>query len=163
MRDPLTGLFNRRYLMEALDLELPRARRANAPIVVAVVDVDHFKSVNDELGHEAGDRVLTQVAAALAAQVREEDIVCRYGGEEFVVVLPGTTLDVARDRADRWRDELRSMALPEGLGGRTITISVGLSSFPTDATTGEGLVRAADEAMYAAKRLGRDRVEQANA
>lgn len=162
VRDPLTGVFNRRYLMETLDRELPRARRSNSPLVVAVVDVDHFKSVNDELGHEAGDRVLAQVAKCLAAGVRDEDVVCRYGGEEFVVVLPGATLDVARERADRWRDELRSMPLPEGLDGRAITISVGLSSFPPDGATGEELIRAADDAMYAAKRLGRDRVEAAN-
>jgi diguanylate cyclase (GGDEF)-like protein len=113
------------------------------------------------LGQEAGDQVLAQVAEVLAGQVRNEDVVCRYGGEEFVVVLPGTTVEVARERADRWRHELRSMRLPDALAGRPITISVGLSSFPSHATTGEGLVRAADEAMYAAKRLGRDRVELA--
>jgi diguanylate cyclase (GGDEF)-like protein len=159
VRDPLTGVFNRRYLMESLDRELPRARRTGSPLVVAVLDVDHFKPVNDALGHEAGDQVLAQVAGVLVGNVRDEDVVCRYGGEEFVVVLPGTTVEVATQRARRWQDELRSLVLPEDLSDRVITVSVGLASAPDHGSTGEALVRAADEAMYEAKRRGRDRIE----
>jgi diguanylate cyclase (GGDEF)-like protein len=162
VRDPLTGVFNRRYLIETLEQEIHRAQRSGAPLTVAVVDVDHFKSINDLLGHDAGDRVLTKVAQTLASNVRDEDVVCRYGGEEFVVVLPGTTLEVASERAARWQSELRSMILPDALEGRPITISVGLASAPAQDTSGEELVRLADEAMYVAKRRGRDRVERAD-
>jgi diguanylate cyclase (GGDEF)-like protein len=159
VRDPLTGVFNRRYLMETLAREIPRARRAHAPLTVAVIDVDHFKGINDLLGHEAGDRVLAQVAEVLATHVRDEDVVCRYGGEEFVVVLPGTELEVACERAERWRADLRAMVLPHALEGRAVTISVGLASAPEHGSTGDALVRAADQAMYTAKHLGRDRIE----
>ena len=156
VRDPLTGLFNRRYLMETLNREVLRCQRDGHPLAVALIDVDHFKAVNDALGHEAGDRILVAVGGYLLSQVRQDDAACRYGGEEFVVVLPNTTLDVAMRRAEEWRLAMRQ--IPPVGDDRPITISVGVAAAPVHGRSGEAVVRAADEAMYEAKALGRDRV-----
>ncbi|QGG96580.1 GGDEF domain-containing protein [Actinomarinicola tropica] len=156
VRDPLTGLFNRRYLLESLAGELSRCQRDDVPLALVLVDVDHFKVVNDTLGHEAGDGILIAIAELLRHRIREGDVACRYGGEEFVVVLPGTTLDVAAERADRWRKDLIGAVSPDGVD--PVTISVGVAAAPGHGTTPRDLVRAADQAMYAAKAAGRDRV-----
>lgn len=161
VRDPLTGVFNRRYLMETLDRELPRSRREGVPLAVAVIDVDHFKVINDRLGHDAGDRVLVGVAEVLDTHVRDEDVVCRYGGEEFVVVLPGSTIEVARRRAERWQAGLAALPLPASMADRPVTISVGLAAAGASTGTAEQVVRAADQAMYRAKHRGRNRIEVA--
>ncbi|MDZ7679209.1 MAG: sensor domain-containing diguanylate cyclase [Acidimicrobiales bacterium] len=161
VRDPLTGLFNRRYLGETLRREARRCTRSGESISLAIVDVDHFKSVNDALGHEAGDRVLGEVALLLTGQVRDEDAVCRYGGDEFVVLLPGVPPEVARQRAEVWREAVSALELSNALGGRGITISVGVAAMPDHAETDEDLIRRADAAMYEAKRAGRDRVVEA--
>ena len=155
VRDPLTGLFNRRYLMETLDREVVRCQRDGQPLSVALVDVDHFKAVNDTLGHDAGDRVLVAVGGYLLSQVREGDVACRYGGEEFVVVLPGTSLDVATRRAEEWRAAMRQIA---PVDGEQITISVGVAAAPAHGHTGELVIQKADAAMYEAKANGRDQV-----
>lgn len=158
VRDPLTGLFNRRYLMETLEREVTNSRRHGKPLAVALIDIDHFKAINDRHGHDMGDQVLVMVAKQLGAQVREGDVVCRYGGEEFVVLLPDTTADVAEQRAAGWRQALVAHQQAEPLGCDPITMSVGVASLPAHGDTGEGVIAAADAAMYQAKRHGRDQV-----
>jgi len=159
IRDPLTGLFNRRYLEEYLAMEISRSRRKGAKLSLAVIDIDHFKKYNDSFGHEAGDAVLRELGQFLSRSVRNGDAACRYGGEEFIVAMWDTTLDEARLRAERLREEVKG--LPVQLGGRAlapISLSVGVAAFPEHAEDAEGLVRAADRALYSAKFSGRDRV-----
>lgn len=158
-RDPLTGLFNRRYMEESLSRELQRATRSGSPLAVAMIDVDHFKRFNDTFGHAAGDIALREVANLLKSKVRPTDVVCRYGGEEFVVISPEITLDVARQRLDRLREELKRLSIKhQGRVLDSITMSVGLAVFPIHAADSEALLRLADEALYRAKKAGRDRV-----
>jgi diguanylate cyclase (GGDEF)-like protein len=157
--DPLTRLVNRRYLAEFLPRELIRTQRAGHSLAVLMIDLDHFKRVNDTFGHDAGDLVLTQVARLLMAHIRGSDIACRHGGEEFVLVLPDTTLEGAQRRAEEIRAavmelQLRHRGKPLG----PITVSMGLALFPDHAAGPEALIRVADEALYEAKRAGRDRV-----
>lgn len=164
--DPLTGLLNRRGLEERMDLEVTRALRRDAPLSVATVDIDHFKAVNDEHGHEIGDRVLTWVGAVLARLTRGTDVAARTGGDEFVVLLPDTDATAGRDFADRVRQAIAGVdskaershhGLPEGLD---LTVSVGVSGASArDAST---LMDAADRALYLAKGEGRDRVVTAD-
>lgn len=159
MRDPLTGLYNRRYLNETAERELARARREGSPIALAVLDIDHFKKINDAYGHQGGDQVLVELASLLRARTRSADIACRLGGEEFVLLLPGTPVRIAAECAERLR--LAFAALPVRFGEATLraTMSVGLACYPEHADDLVSLVRAADEALYAAKRGGRNRVE----
>ena len=161
IRDPLTGLYNRRYLEEALGREICRAKRQGQPVSVVMADVDHFKRFNDSHGHEAGDAVLSEVGKLLVRQIRGEDVACRFGGEEFCLILPGADLESARRRADQIRAEVGRLNVrhgPRSLG--TITMSAGVSSYPA---LSEGhLIAAADAALYRAKRAGRDRVEAAD-
>jgi diguanylate cyclase (GGDEF)-like protein len=157
--DQLTGLPNRRYLWDVLDAELMRARRKQAPLAVMMLDIDHFKEFNDRRGHEAGDLVLKNVAHALRKVVRGSDIVARHGGEEFVIVLPEATEDVARARAEALRDEIAELRLTYGGAAlEAITVSVGIAVSTDLHESAEELVRAADDAMYEAKHAGRDRV-----
>jgi diguanylate cyclase (GGDEF)-like protein len=156
LRDPLTGLFNRRYLMETVQREIERCRRDDCPLSVVLFDVDHFKAVNDSLGHEAGDQILVAVSRYLQSQVRSADVACRYGGEEFVVVLADTPLDVAIRRAEEWRVAMRE--IEPHVAGRRTTVSVGVAAAPDHGDSADEVIRAADEAMYAAKAAGRDRV-----
>ncbi len=161
VRDPLTGLFNRRYLMETVEREIVRCRRDAQPLSVVLIDVDHFKAVNDALGHEAGDQILVTVGDYLTSQVRAADAACRYGGEEFVVVMPDTPLDVAVRRAEEWCSAIRQ--IDSVREESPITISVGVATAPAHGRSGEAVIRAADEAMYVAKAAGRDRVVAAGA
>lgn len=162
--DQLTGLPNRRYLWEALGAELMRARRKQTPLAVMLLDIDHFKRINDRWGHEAGDLVLKNVTYAIRAVVRGSDIVARHGGEEFVVVLPEAAEDIALARAEAVRVEIAGLKLTYGgqsLG--TITASFGVVVSRKLSETAEGLVRIADQAMYEAKQGGRNRVVIKNA
>ncbi len=162
IRDPLTSLFNRRYLEEALELELARSRRSGSPISLIMSDVDLFKQFNDRSGHDAGDFVLTSIAETMRTVIRKGDLACRYGGEEFVVMLPGANRIQARERANVLRETIGSLAMTfrdQSLG--PVTISCGVAVFPTDADTSEALITAADTALYAAKKSGRNRVELA--
>jgi len=157
--DPLTGLYNRRFLMGFLQRELDRARRAATPVAAIMLDLDHFKRINDTFGHAAGDLVLTEIAGLLKRHIRGSDMVCRLGGEEFVLILPGASLDGARQRAENIRNLVKSSDLKyheQPLG--TITASLGVALFPDHAEEGESLLHAADEALYEAKSAGRDRV-----
>jgi diguanylate cyclase (GGDEF)-like protein len=158
MTDPLTGLYNRRYLVEFLQREWIRARRKEGSLGVIMVDLDHFKRINDTFGHAAGDYVLTAVSALLRMHIRSSDIVCRYGGEEFALVLPDASLDGVRRRAEDiqaaiGRLDLRYGAMPLG----RITASLGVALFPDHADGPDGVLHAADGALYAAKDAGRDR------
>jgi len=136
-----------------------RARRKQAPLAVMMLDIDHFKEFNDRRGHEAGDLVLKNVAHALRKVVRGSDIVARHGGEEFVIVLPEATEDVARARAEALRDEIAELRLTYGGAAlEAITVSVGIAVSTDLHESAEELVRAADDAMYEAKHAGRDRV-----
>jgi diguanylate cyclase (GGDEF)-like protein len=160
IRDPLTGLFNRRYLEESLDRELRRAQRRGLPVAILMLDVDQFKLFNDTFGHEAGDLVLQEVAALLRRNTRAEDIACRYGGEEFTLILPEMTLEHAKVKAQLINEAVRQLRVLQGqqfLG--SVTISVGVAIFPTDGSNARDVLHAADAALYRAKQCGRDRVE----
>jgi diguanylate cyclase (GGDEF)-like protein len=162
IHDPLTGLFNRRYMEETLGREVLRSRRSGHPLGLLMVDVDGFKQQNDALGHHAGDAVLRELATVLQANLRKEDIACRYGGEEFVLVLPDASLDNAARRAEQLRLTVKQMRLVrDSVPLRPITVSIGVAGFPEHGAEGEALLRAADEALYQAKREGRDRVSVA--
>jgi diguanylate cyclase (GGDEF)-like protein len=159
IRDGLTSLFNRHFMEIALDRELRRAVRQQRSLAVLMLDVDHFKSFNDTFGHEAGDTVLREVAETMRQTVRNEDIVCRYGGEEFVIILPEITLEDAIERAElvrRMVSELRLRFRGETL--REVTISIGVALYPQNADSLEQLLRIADRALYEAKHQGRNRV-----
>jgi diguanylate cyclase (GGDEF)-like protein len=162
IRDTLTGLFNRRFFEEFLIRELARAGRKTQQISVVVLDLDHFKYINDTFGHGAGDMVLRSVGPILQAHVRESDVACRIGGEEFLLLLSESTLPIAVQRAENIRKALREMSLvyeDKALG--PITASFGAAAYPDHGNTVEALFRAADDALYHAKRAGRDRVVSA--
>jgi len=159
IRDGLTNLFNRHFMEISLDREVRRAARNNSDLSILMLDVDHFKKFNDTYGHEAGDTVLREVAEIFRQSVRVEDIICRYGGEEFVIILPDTTQDAAlkkaeiiRERTSQLRMRFRSEAL------REVTISIGVATYPHSGTTLEEMLRASDRALYAAKHGGRNQV-----
>ncbi len=158
VRDPLTGLHNRRYLDETLPRELARARRDRYPLAVVVVDLDHFKQINDRYGHSSGDAVLCVLAAILREGTRLGDIVCRHGGEEFVVVLPGMTLQDAARRADEWRAELAHTPVHHHHLDIAVTLSAGVAAYPTHGSAMDALIDYADDALYRAKQSGRNRV-----
>ncbi len=155
--DGLTGLYNRRRLMETLTDETRRSQRLKHTFAVLMVDVDHFKKYNDSFGHQAGDTVLTKVAALLREATREVDFVARYGGEEFLILLPETGMGEALDIAER----IRTRIAAEVFHGRHMTVSIGVSEFPLHGENADQVVGAADEALYEAKREGRDKVRRA--
>jgi diguanylate cyclase (GGDEF)-like protein len=160
IRDPLTGLFNRRYLEESLELECSRAERSELSISVLMLDVDHFKRFNDTFGHDAGDIVLKNVAELLKRSVRQGDVACRYGGEEFVLVLPGTPAAEAVDVAERVRKGVRNLEIVDrnqSLG--RVTASLGVAVYPMAGRTPAELIATTDQMLYTAKNAGRDRVE----
>jgi diguanylate cyclase (GGDEF)-like protein len=159
VRDPLTGLFNRRYMEESLDRELRRAERQSKPLGIIMLDIDHFKRFNDTLGHDAGDAVLRELGAMLPRQIRSSDIACRYGGEEFTVVLPDADMEATRQRAERIREVAKQMRVRNGERVLdTVTLSLGIASFPQNGVSREVLLQIADVALYRAKDGGRDRV-----
>jgi len=157
--DPLTGLFNRRHFDAALKRELARARRKNVPVSLVLVDIDHFKSVNDDYGHAVGDAVLRTIAQQLRQGIREGDVACRYGGEEMVLLLPECSAADACVRAEAIRGALEDATPnPEGEGPERITASFGVASYPVHAQDAESLFWATDKALYRAKQAGRNRV-----
>jgi diguanylate cyclase (GGDEF)-like protein/PAS domain S-box-containing protein len=160
VRDPLTGLYNRRYLEQALEREILRAARNGRTVGVIMLDLDHFKVFNDTHGHEAGDTLLRVLGDYLVTHVRAEDIACRYGGEEFVVILPEASLAMSQSRAEQlWKGVQGLHVNFHGELLRGVTASIGVAAFPAHGKTTAELLRAADAAMYGAKRQGRDRVE----
>jgi diguanylate cyclase (GGDEF)-like protein len=164
IRDPLTGVFNRRYLEETLEREIRRAERARHPVGLIMFDIDGFKRLNDTFGHEAGDAYLRELGTLLRERFRRDDVVCRYGGDEFVVVLPEATLDSTVDRARLLGEAVGKVSITHrGHALGTSTLSLGVAGFPSHGTTGESLLRAADSALYRAKQNGRARAEIASA
>jgi len=164
VRDALTGLYNRRYLEETLDREVRRAARAAQSLGFLMIDLDHFKNFNDTYGHDAGDAVLRETALFLAKGIRAEDFVCRFGGEEFVVILPTADLESSRARGERLRSKMRELTIMyQGKSLGMVTISVGVAAFPEHGRSPKELMAAADAALYQAKRGGRDRVVVASA
>jgi diguanylate cyclase (GGDEF)-like protein/PAS domain S-box-containing protein len=158
VHDPLTGLFNRRYLDEELGRELIRATRSGRPVGMIMCDIDHFKAVNDTHGHLVGDQVLRAFAELLRSQTRGSDIVCRYGGEEVLLLLPDASRDATYQRAEQLRMALAAQPIPVGELAVPVTASFGVAVMPKNGATSDELIRAADEAMYAAKQAGRNRV-----
>lgn len=159
IRDPLTGVFNRRFMEETLEREIPRATRKNANIGIMMMDIDHFKKFNDTYGHEAGDVVLQKVTRLVQSVIRKEDILCRYGGEEFIVILPDANQEITLQRAEKIRQEISGLNLEydkQSLG--SITISIGVANFPENGSLGDDVIQAADKALYRAKEGGRNRV-----
>ena len=162
IRDPLTGLHNRRYLDETIVRDMARVSRSGQPLAVAALDVDLFKQVNDSHGHAAGDLVLQRLADVLRANVRASDLVCRSGGEEFVVVMPGATLEAALVRAEAWRESFAREVVPVRPGVEvSCTVSIGVSRHRSRKETFDACLDRADAALYAAKRGGRNRIVSA--
>jgi diguanylate cyclase (GGDEF)-like protein len=159
IRDPLTGLYNRRYLEEALERELLRATRNQTQVGVIMLDIDHFKQFNDTLGHATGDLLLRELGIFLRRYIRGGDIACRYGGEEFLLLLPDTSMETLQERAEQMREEVKKLRAPDrGELWQSVSISLGVAIFPQHGLTGEMLLRVADGALYRAKSNGRDQV-----
>jgi diguanylate cyclase (GGDEF)-like protein len=157
IRDPLTGLFNRRYMEETLNREFNRVKRQGVSLGVIMMDLDHFKDYNDTFGHSAGDELLSALGNLLKSQIRGEDIACRYGGEEFLFILPGASLEVTLGRAESLLQAVKEIHLHyQGL--KPTTLSLGVAVYPDHGYTGLEIIKAADAALYGAKQTGRDRV-----
>jgi diguanylate cyclase (GGDEF)-like protein len=159
VHDSLTKLFNRGYLNDALDREVHRAQRHQHPISVLMIEIDDFKLFNDNFGHDAGDAVLQKVAALIQASTRRDDIACRFGGDEFTMILPLTTLEMAQECAERLRESACHLTVfHEDRQLKNLTISIGIATYPNHGATGLLTLRAADKAMYRAKLAGKNRV-----
>jgi diguanylate cyclase (GGDEF)-like protein len=154
IRDPLTSLYNRRFLGDYLPRELMRAKREGTPLAAIMIDLDRFKLINDTAGHSAGDLVLREIATLLTSHIRGSDIACRYGGEEFALILPNATSDSARRRSE----EICSAIRQGNDTLRGVTASIGVARFPDHAADADSLLHAADDALYDAKHGGRDQV-----
>ncbi|GGK95911.1 hypothetical protein Ppa06_67810 [Planomonospora parontospora subsp. parontospora] len=162
VRDTLTGLHNRRFLMESLQRQMRLAAAEGSPLSVALLDIDHFKQINDRYGHGAGDQVLARFAKLVSGRIRADDVVARYGGEEFVIVLPGATGEQALERVDALRAWVAAGRMPAAGRTLTVTFSSGVATL-TGKQSPEELLHAADEALYEAKRAGRNQVKLAAA
>jgi diguanylate cyclase (GGDEF)-like protein len=158
IRDALTGLFNRRYMQETLPRELARARRDNNPLSIMIMDLDHFKRVNDTHGHRAGDHLLQALAELLIQHTRAGDIVCRYGGEDFVVIMPGAELSNCWQRGEQLRIDVAKLHVRYSGRDLNLTLSIGIAAYPDHGKTGEEILIMADRALYQAKQSGRNRV-----
>lgn len=158
IRDPLTDLYNRRYLNEFMKHELARAEREQYSVCFVMIDIDHFKKINDAFGHDAGDLLLQNLANQLQKQARAVDIMCRYGGEEFLAILPNVTAEIAFQITQRWRSFFMGSTLPLEYNRVKATISCGISEYPAHGSVGSELITLADKAMYQAKANGRNQV-----
>ena len=159
IRDPITGLYNRRYMEESLVREIQRSARNGKELGVIMLDIDHFKDFNDKYGHAVGDAMLRELGSFLQEKVRQEDIACKYGGEEFVLILPNAGLEITEERADIIRRDIKLVQVDvDGKIFENITLSFGVSIFPDHGEIWEHLLRAADVALYRAKTGGRDQV-----
>lgn len=158
IRDPLTGLFNRRYLDTIAKSEVARCAREEQPLCLMMMDIDHFKHVNDTYGHQGGDEVLKALAKLLSDSVRVSDVACRYGGEEFLLLLPNMPADIALLRAEQWRAAFEAITVHADGKEIKATLSIGISCYPNDGSSVDDLTRSADVALYRAKAEGRNRV-----
>ena len=159
IHDPLTGLFNRGYMNKSLKKELNRARQDGQPLTIIMGDIDRFKQFNDRYGHEIGDIVLKQVSRIFKKIIQSSDIACRYGGEEFIIILPATLLEEGVQLAERLRQSVKHLEIEHlGQAIELVTISLGVASFPDSGNSVDRLCKAADTALYRAKTEGRDRV-----
>ncbi|MBN1473091.1 MAG: diguanylate cyclase [Syntrophaceae bacterium] len=158
IRDPLTGLYNRRFLQETLNREIAHADRARVPLGLAMIDLDHFKNINDTYGHALGDLFLTSLASLLEKKTRSTDVCCRYGGEEFVIVMPTASLEEAAQRVDQLRIEFGNIKIETGKKEVSVTLSAGVACYPLHGDNDKSLIDAADRALYTAKAKGRNRV-----
>jgi len=157
IHDPVTGLYNRRFMKEAMDRELRRATRNRRPLGILMIDIDHFKKLNDSFGHEAGDVVLNALGNFLKLQIRGNDVPCRYGGEEFLIILSRIPLDECRQRAEKLREDVKRLEIQHnGKPLPAITVSIGVAAYPDHGRSIDELLRVADTALYRAKDLGRD-------
>lgn len=160
VRDALTGLYNRRYFDESLGREESRALRSGQPLAFMMIDVDYFKRINDTFGHAAGDAVLREVGRYLLLIARREDIVCRYGGEEFVLLMAQASHETIRDRAETIRQGVHALKIEHGgVPVGPVSVSIGVGIYPDHGDSGQGVLQIADKAMYQAKHSGRNRVE----
>jgi diguanylate cyclase (GGDEF)-like protein/PAS domain S-box-containing protein len=158
-RDPLTGVFNRRYMDEVLQQELARAARKGGALSVVILDLDHLKEINDAYGHVAGgDKALQTLADTLKQMCRAEDTLCRYGGDEFLVILHDTPAQVACERAMQWKEAVAKIKFSSSDMEFRVTFSAGIATFSSQSSTGEDILIHADSALYRAKELGRDQV-----
>jgi diguanylate cyclase (GGDEF)-like protein len=159
IRDPLTGLFNRRYMEETLEREVRRASRHKTAVGVIMFDVDKLKPVNDRFGHDAGDSLLKSVGGELLRLFRGEDVACRFGGDEFTIVLPEASLADVWRRAEQMRDAVKHLDVSyEGSKLGPVTLSIGVAAYPDHGQTGERVLLSCDAAAYAAKAEGGDRI-----
>jgi diguanylate cyclase (GGDEF)-like protein len=158
IHDPLTGLLNRYFLEETLKRELARGTREKYTVSFVMIDIDHFKRVNDTFGHKAGDAVLQSLAALLQKRSRASDIVYRYGGEEFLAILPKVAAEAALQIAEKWRKDFAESTHILEHGGAKITISCGIATFPKHGSTSSELIANADRALYQAKHAGRNQI-----
>ena len=161
--DSLTGLFNRRYMEQRMKEEVTRAQRYDLPLSLLMLDIDHFKKINDTCGHQAGDKVLQNLGKIIINIVRESDIAVRYGGEEIIIITPHTKVAVASSLAERLRATIESADLLEAGGNNSpgsVTVSIGVAELGGD--TIQGLIKKADQAMYRAKQEGRNRIATSN-
>lgn len=158
IRDPLTNVYNRRYMAEFLDGEIARAKREEYPVSVVIMDMDFFKQFNDNYGHKCGDVVLQAFANFLLDHTRRGDVVCRYGGEEFVILMPNASLEVSYERVEEWRQAFCESAIPYAGMKFSTTFSAGVAAFPEHGPTGDAILQAADQALYRSKDSGRNRV-----
>jgi diguanylate cyclase (GGDEF)-like protein/PAS domain S-box-containing protein len=158
IRDPLTGLYNRRYLYETLGQELARTQREEQSLSIMMMDVDHFKQLNDQYGHAAGDATLQGLAGMLLCDTRKGDTVCRYGGEEILIAMPNTPLELAQQRANDMAEAICKHKIAFEGRWLSITVSIGVAAFPEHGETLDAVIRAADDAMYDSKEAGRNKV-----
>jgi len=157
IRDPLTNLFNRRYMEETLEREIGRVSRKKLPLGIIMLDIDHFKRLNDKYGHDAGDTVLREISIFLHSHLRKEDIACRYGGEEFILILPGAELNITLGRAEELQQGIQRLNIEShGQVLGVLTISLGVVVFPDHGSDMDMLLQAVDEALYRAKAEGRN-------
>lgn len=158
LRDPLTGLFNRRYMEETLEREIARAAREGESIGICMADIDQFKSFNDQHGHRAGDLILKSLADIFTTYSRAGDVVCRYGGEEFLILLPGADMDITTRRAEDWRRAFEQCKVEYEGKHLSATLSLGVAVYPQQGVTGDELLKLADRALYLSKHNGRNQV-----
>lgn len=160
IRDPLTNAYNRRYLSEFLDREVARAERENKPVTIVIMDMDNFKQFNDTYGHKCGDVILQSITKFLQEHSRRGDVVCRYGGEEFVILMPNVSLEIGYERADMWRQDFSESAIEYDGMKLFATFSAGVATFPQHGMTGDVILQAADKALYKSKDAGKNKVLQ---